>query len=47
MLNQIEGDDDPEMAHYDADVILLDCVDPTVRAAYEALVNRCSWWACA
>lgn len=39
--------DDPEGAHAEADEILLAAVDPSVKAAYERVVSRCSWWASA
>jgi hypothetical protein len=38
-------DGDPEDFHGQADEILLALVDPNVRRAYEALIERCSWWA--
>ena len=38
---------DPEMAHVRADKILLELVDPAVKAAYERVMSRCPWWACA
>jgi hypothetical protein len=38
-------DGDPETFHIDADQILLDTVDPQVKAAYLALIDRCGWWA--
>lgn len=38
---------DPEGAHSDADDVLLALVDPEVAEAYERLVGRCRWWACA
>lgn len=38
---------DPERAHSEADKILLKMVPPEVRAAYERLTERCSWWAAA
>jgi len=36
---------DPETFHIDADQILLDTVDPQVKAAYLALIDRSDWWA--
>ena len=38
---------DPENAHRMADDILLEFVPLEVRAAYEKVQQRCSWWACA
>jgi hypothetical protein len=38
---------DPEVAHGDADRLLLEFVPPRVEAAYERLVERCRWWATA
>lgn len=38
---------DSEAAHSDADKILLELAGSDVRAAYERLVDRCVWWACA
>lgn len=38
---------DPEHAHYEADEILLKVCGPEIRAAYESVVERCAWWACA
>lgn len=34
----------PNVAHDQADEILLASVKPEVRAAYERLVDRCAWW---
>lgn len=39
--------EDPEMWHSRADGILLAVVPAEVAAAYEALVERSPWWACA
>lgn len=39
--------DDPEIAHGDADALLLSALPDEVRAAYERLAGRCRWWACA
>jgi hypothetical protein len=36
---------DPEVAHSDADGILLALVGADVRAAYQRLVERAKWWA--
>lgn len=36
---------DPESAHAEADSILLKCVDPAIRDAYQRLMARCDWWA--
>lgn len=41
------GDDDPEASHAEADRILLAVAPQQVREAYERLVARCRWWACA
>jgi hypothetical protein len=41
------GGGDPEGAHGEADHVLLVLVDPDVAAAYQRLVGRCRWWACA
>jgi hypothetical protein len=41
------GSDDPEGAHCEADNLLLSLVHPDIAAAYERLVQRCRWWACA
>lgn len=38
---------DPEVAHGNADDILLEVVAPEVRAAYERVAEACPWWACA
>jgi hypothetical protein len=38
---------DPEMAHGEADEILLSVVPGEVLHAYVRLTRRCSWWACA
>lgn len=43
-LGKIDASD-PEAAHAAADRILLGLVDPVVKAAYERLVERTSWWA--
>lgn len=45
-LNAIDGGD-PEVAHSQADDILLAYVPEDVRNAYQALVKRCGWWASA
>jgi len=36
---------DPEFAHSYADSILLQVVPEEVRAAYQAVVDACDWWA--
>jgi hypothetical protein len=46
LLDEIEVGD-PEGAHGEADDILLKCVDPMVKAAYERVVARAPWWASA
>jgi hypothetical protein len=38
---------DPELAHQEADLILLDFVPEEIADAYRRLVRRCAWWACA
>src|SRR6058998_1748485 len=38
---------DPERAHDEADDILKALVPPEVREAYDRLVARAPWWACA
>lgn len=38
---------DCEAAHSLADDILLDVVPKSVRDAYERVVKRAGWWACA
>ncbi len=42
---------DPEDAHSTADRVLLDCLKELgaaeVEDAYDRLVDRCRWWACA
>lgn len=43
-LDAIDGKD-PEVAHYDADMIVLALCSVKVRAAYERCVNRAKWWA--
>jgi len=43
-LDEME-EKDPEVAHHQADGLLLQLVHPEVRAAYERLIDRCSWWA--
>ncbi|QSR25554.1 hypothetical protein CFH99_07950 [Nocardioides aromaticivorans] len=45
-LDAIDGDD-PDGAHSEADQVLLDAVPAEVADAYERLVARCRWWACA
>lgn len=36
---------DPEVAHAEADAVLLDAVDPDVAAAYLAVQGACyGWW---
>jgi hypothetical protein len=39
--------DDPERAHATADADLLHAVHPEVAAAYQRVVERTRWWACA
>lgn len=36
---------DPEDAHWVADHVLLNAVDPEIREAYERVKDRCRWWA--
>jgi hypothetical protein len=43
-LNKIPADD-PVVAHSTADDILLSLVSEEVRLAYQAVVDRCDWWA--
>jgi hypothetical protein len=38
-------DGDHETHHIDADLVLLRTVPSEVRDAYEALIERCEWWA--
>ena len=38
---------DCEMAHSQADDILRAMVPPEVEDAYERVIARCRWWACA
>lgn len=38
---------DPETAHIKADEILLALLPNRVTRAYDELVGRCDWWACA
>lgn len=38
---------DPEGAHGMADDILLALAPESVRSAYERVMDRCAWWACA
>jgi hypothetical protein len=38
---------DAEVAHSAVDDILLELVPPEVKAAYDRLVARAPWWACA
>ncbi len=45
-LNSIDHGD-PEEAHSEADEIILSLVSIEVAAAYQALVERCAWWATA
>lgn len=45
-IDAISGDD-PERAHSEMDDILLEPVEPEVRAAVVRLHGRCRWWACA
>lgn len=35
---------DPKRAHSEADRIVLDSTHPDVRAAYQRVVDRSSWW---
>ena len=46
LLNAISGDD-PEADHSSAEAILLKCVHPEIRDAYESLKQRAAWWATA
>lgn len=46
LLDSLCGDD-PEHAHGVADGVLLQAVDPRIRAAYEPVAGRCPWWAAA
>ena len=46
LLNAIRGNE-PESDHSRADDILLECVHPEIRKAYEKLVDRAKWWATA
>lgn len=46
MLDALGGND-PEIAHGEADRVLLAVAPQDVREAYERLVARCRWWACA
>lgn len=42
-LDAIAGDD-PEVAHSQADGLLLEAVPTEIRDAYKRLVDRCEWW---
>jgi len=44
-LNAIPGGSNGEGNHAEADDILLATVSAPVREAYEALIERTSWWA--
>ena len=44
-LNLISGSGDPEVAHSEADQILLAIVPASVAEAYRQLVERADWWA--
>jgi len=46
-LDAIDPAGDPEHAHGEADKILLVALGPDVEAAYDRLVARAPWWACA
>lgn len=37
--------DDCEVAHSEADRLLLQCVSDEVAAAYFRVADRCRWWA--
>jgi len=41
------GDGDPEAAHSEADALLLEAVPTEVAQAYERVIDRQAWWACA
>lgn len=43
-INNLDASD-PEVAHANADDILLANVDPLIAAAYQRLAARCKWWA--
>ncbi|MCM0622492.1 hypothetical protein [Nocardioides bruguierae] len=43
-LDRIDGSD-PDAAHGTADDVLLTEVPPDVAAAYQRVIDRCSWWA--
>lgn len=43
-LDAIAGGD-PEVAHGEADRVLLEFAPPTVREAYARVQARCPWWA--
>lgn len=45
-LDDISGQE-PDGDHGRADDILLECVSPRVKAAYERLIERARWWATA
>jgi hypothetical protein len=45
-LDAIPGGD-PEVAHSMADKILLSAVPADIREAYQRVVERADWWACA
>lgn len=46
-LDAIDGNDDPEVAHVEADRVLYTIVPPEVQAAYDRVLNRTRWWATA
>lgn len=46
-LDNIDPVGDPEVAHSTADDLLLACVPHEVADAYQRLVQRSPWWACA
>lgn len=41
-LNELEGDS--EGSHYEADEILLECVDPEIKQAWLDVKNRVGFW---
>lgn len=43
-IDALDGQE-PEGQHYEADELLLEAVDPAVKAAYLRLTKRARWWA--
>lgn len=44
-INVGDYDGDEEDMHWRADSLLLEAVDPDIKAAYRRVQERASWWA--